>query len=383
MKKNTDAAVRASERRRTVRIIKYMMVLEKRAMRNKAYPGAGVVEIMMKMEAADRQRKRRAAERAERMAAAAGPSEKRAIERVIEAMYSMESSLGKRGTPGQRKRLGRKPSRSVREMRAAEAMARTGKKRGRKKLPPFNYRIVECRDGRGLRTVGRYRTAMDAGEAFRELRKRSAGVVFPCLTSGIGVRADIHYEYILIERSDGEQELLRNEYGKFVPQETDIDGWVILDKFRFTPEETFWVWGLSNRGKRKTFEWIYENIITAGLTERSDFKRVMVYRNKFLIRDDDGKLDMVICKTEGDAARFYSTLKAYARKKRMRQILFFGDCENRAEGAADIEEEIREMTGWTMRKVRMRSNTFYASSERILREIEEKRNASDLTFPLD
>lgn len=382
MKKNGEAVVRTGERKRTVRIIKYMMKLEKNATRNKSCPAGSLIKIMMRMEETDRQRERRAAERAERKRASAGPSEKKAIERVIEAMYSMEESLGKRGTPGQRKRLGRKPSRSVRERREAEAMTRAGKKRGRKKLPPFNFWIVECRDGRGLRTVGKYRSVADAGEAFRELRRRSAGVVFPCLTSGIGVRADIHYEYILIERSDGEQELLRNEYGKYVPQETDIDGWVILDKFRFTPEETFWVWGLSNRGKRKTFEWIYENIITAGLTEKSDFKRVMVYRNKFLIRDDDGRLDMVICKTEGDAARFYSTLKAYARKKRMRQILFFGDCENRAEGAADIEEEIREMTGWTMKKVRMRSNTFYASSERILREIEEKRNTSgEFDFP--
>lgn len=339
-------------------------------------PDMGVIRKMYRMEFNLRQRSRRAAARAARKGTVT-PAERRRTARVVAAMCSMEMSLGKRGTSGQRRKLGRKPSRSVRLRREMERMNRVRQRPGRKKLPPLVFRIVECRDGRGIKTVGRYRSVEDAGEAFAALRRKSADVVFPCLTSGIRVRADIHYEYVLIEKCGREQESLRNEYGKYVRQETDVDGWVILDKFRFTPEETFWVWGMDNRRERKTFEWIYENIITAGLSERTEFKRVMVYRNKFLIRDDDGNLDMVICKTDGDAARFYTTLMTYVRKRKMRQILFFGDCDRRAEGPERIEGEIQAMTGWPMKKVKMHSNTFYASSERLLREIEERRNMSE------
>ena len=66
---------------------------------------------------------------------------------------------------------------------------------------------------------------------------------------------------------------MRNEYGKLVEQNLNIDGWVVIDKYRYNIEETFWVWGYKNKNDRKTFLWIYENIILSNIISSYDFKR--------------------------------------------------------------------------------------------------------------
>ena len=47
-------------------------------------------------------------------------------------------------------------------------------------------------------------------------------------------------EYILIEKSDSQTSLLRNEYGKLVEQVVNKEGWAVIDKFRYKRESSKW-----------------------------------------------------------------------------------------------------------------------------------------------
>ena len=58
------------------------------------------------------------------------------------------------------------------------------KKRGRKKLPPFSYKIISCKNGKQNKLVGKYRYVEDAYEELNKLKEKSKNVIFPMFSSG-------------------------------------------------------------------------------------------------------------------------------------------------------------------------------------------------------
>ena len=153
--------------------------------------------------------------------------------------------------------------------------------------------------------------------------------------------------------------MLRNEYGKLVEQRTNIDGWIVLDKFRYQIEETFWVYGYDNRSDRKTFTWIYDNLLKNNIEYIYDYKRILIYKNKIVIKHDDGYIDLIFSKSPSDAIRFYNQLESWVKRDKIKQVLFIGDYSSISPKRKQLENEIMELTGWPRAKVQMKGTTKY------------------------
>lgn len=238
------------------------------------------------------------------------------------------------------------------------------KKRGNKKLPDFKYKIISCLNGKQNKFIGSYRTSDEAYDIFYKLQKENENIIFPVLMRGDEYLENSIDEYILIEKSDLEGNKLRNEYGKLVDQKLNIEGWIVIDKFRYKIEETFWVFGYNNRSDRKTILWIYENLIISNLEFIYDYKRILTYKNKVIIKHDNGTIDLIFTKSPTDAVRFYNKIEEWIKRDKIKQVLFIGDYSIISEKRTQLEKELMELTGWPKLKIQMKGTTHYMKNKK-------------------
>ena len=267
-----------------------------------------------------------------------------------EALYRIKH----RKKPGRKKKPGPKPKKKK----------KVAPKEPKVKLS-YNYKIISCRNGKQDMFIGKYKTIQDAYEHFNYLKDNN-NPTFPVLVTNSERMLNSINEYILIEKSDDANTFLRNEYGKLVEQKLNIPGWIVLDKFRYYKEETFGIFDYNVKSERKTFNWIYDNLLYDGIETKLDFKRVILYRNKIIFKDDNGYIDIVMCKCESDAVRFYNLLQEKVKKDKNKQILFLGDygiLGPHDETRNKLESEIQERTGWSLYKVRLRSTSKYITKK--------------------
>ena len=245
----------------------------------------------------------------------------------------------KRGPKKKRKYISRKP------------------KIDKRSLNIYDYKVVSCHNGRQNEYIGAYVKVEDAYGVVEQLLEDKKGIVFPARVQITDTIVNSRDEYLILEKNrygDKEAPLLRNEYGKLVKQETNSDTWIILDKFPYEVEETFWVYGYDPIRARKTFEWIYYNIIIGNIETSYDIKRVMLYKNKIIVKDDAGNLDIIFCKTMSDAIRFYNLLSDWVIQKKMKKHIFMlGNYSEIGDKRRSLEKELIEKTGWTIRKIQM------------------------------
>ena len=261
----------------------------------------------------------------------------------------------KKAKVGRKKKTGPKINWYKRRKAKLEKLKRANRDRGKQ---PFIFMIMLCRNGKKYYTVGKYRTSAEAYEAFKKQREISDAVVFPrSLRIDDKMESSID-ECIMIQKTDSGPTMLRNEYGKLVEHRTDLEGWEVVDKFKNNIEETFWVWGYDNRKDRKTFMWIYDEILIGEGFGAYEFRRIFTYRNKLFIRHDNGKLDMVICKSDTDAVRMYNEFQTLANDNKVKQLIFIGDRSEKCPETEKLENEIMAMTGWSIKKTRMNSTTY-------------------------
>lgn len=234
------------------------------------------------------------------------------------------------------------------------------KKRGRKPLPPFSYKIVSCKNGKQNKLIGKYRSVEDAYDVFNKLKESDKGVIFPRSSSGWDVLKSSIDEYVLVARDEKKDtSMLRNEYGVIVEHKTNKDGWIVLDKFRYSVEESFWVWGYSNKRDRKTFMWVFENLLLNAFVNAYEYKRVCTFKNKVIIKSDDGYMDIIFCKSMSDAVKFYNLLEKYTKKNKLKRVLFIGDFSKISKQRKKLEEELIEFTGLSKGKIQMKNNSFF------------------------
>ena len=265
-------------------------------------------------------------------------AEKKAQERLI-----------KKRKPGRPKKRGRKKKYYIK------------KKKLKPKAPrlPIRYKIVACRNGKQIDYIGKYTTSDDAYAKINELLKESEKVIIPSIMTHANTVSDVIYEYLILEKKtwNTENAMLRNEYGKLIEHKTTSENWVVLDKAKYNVEETFWVWGYHNKTERKTFDWIYNNILLQSVETKYDAVMVILYKNKVIIKNDREELEMIICKCVNDAVRVYNKMDEFVKRDKIKQIFFMGSYANRGERKAKLEEEIMELTGWSKYKVQMSSTS--------------------------
>lgn len=236
----------------------------------------------------------------------------------------------------------------------------------RRTLPPYLYKIVSCRNGVQNKFIGKYRNIEDAYEVFNKLKESDKNIIFPSMIIGLGALENAIDEYILIEKKENNDDitLLRNEYGKLVKQKTNLNNWHIIDKFQYKKEELFWVFGYNNRNDRKTFSWIYDNIVVNNINSPYDFKRIILFKNKIIIKDDNNNIDLILCKHYTDAVRFYNKLEEIIKSSKIKQILFSGDYSEHSDRRNKLIEELIKLTGWKRSRFYMKTNSFNKTNKK-------------------
>lgn len=241
--------------------------------------------------------------------------------------------------------------------RRKKMMEAEKKKSQPKKRLQWNYKIVACKNGKQIKYIGKYVSSEKAYEKINELLKTE--IIFPQKYTHRKTLDEARYEYLILCRKTGEIPMLRNEYGKMVEQITTSEIWDVFDKFKYDVEETFWVWGYNNLTDRKTFKWIYDNLLVGGIESQYDIIRVALYKNKIVFLHDNDFIDLINCKTADDAIRFYNLLEEYIKKDKVRQVFFVGSYNQAGDKKKWLEEKLIELTGWRKDKLQTSSTIFH------------------------
>lgn len=225
------------------------------------------------------------------------------------------------------------------------------------KMKKYDYKIVSVSNGRQDGYIGKYYSIEMAYKKLEELKKENSVVVFPKKYTNYTEIKGCEMEYLLLKKNrDGNlsNSMLRNEFGKLIEHVSSNLKWIIYDKCEKKVEETFWVYGFCPKTNRKTFKWIYDSLIKGGLKTNYDIERILIYKNKIIIKYDNKEMNIILCKNMSDAMRFYNLLKEWC--KRDRQIFFIGSYDDISEKRRVLEREIMDYTGWSKIKVQ-RSST--------------------------
>lgn len=246
------------------------------------------------------------------------------------------------------------------------------KKRGRSWQQPWDFKLVLCEFKKQDRVIGYFHNLIEVSTAVDYLKQQNETVVLPTKYTIVRKNKgedgksrkfkEYDSEYVILERVKGSESSntsrLRNEYGKIIEYTTTSKNWRIYDKFKRLKEETFWVYGYNPRTERKTFQWVYDELITDYLNYDSFLIiRICLYYNKVVIRYDADDLNFVICKNKSDAIRFYNKLKEIVdsgdkRKRRTSRIIFTGNVVNKTDTGRELVSQIHKKTGWDIKKIR-------------------------------
>jgi hypothetical protein len=221
--------------------------------------------------------------------------------------------------------------------------------RNKKKI----YSIILVNHGKQLETICSDTTEARIYKKFNELLKKNKEISFPIQYNNLKhVMVESKYELVIIkckEFGDKEVNKIRDEYGQFVNYVSSNEDWIVIDRANYDVEETFWVYGYHPKLQRKTFDWIFDNMIYKNAKNKYMFKSIQIYLNKILI-DCNEKLDIVICKNKKDAIRFYNQVEKLCIERKMKYVLLLGDIAH-SKYKSDWIDRIQRLTHWSRSKV--------------------------------
>ena len=267
--------------------------------------------------------------------------EKERKKREKEALRKKKLLEKKKRGPGRPKKRGPKKKKKY-----------ISKKPKIRKVRRCDFKIVATLNGKQKEFIGNYSTSEEAYVKFKELQKLNDDVIFSRKVINAGKLKESRDEYLILQKNrygDLKPGQLRNEFGKVVEQQTNSSVWEIYDKCERLVEETFWVYGKCPKTDRKTFKWIYENKIIANLINSYDIERVILYKNKLIIKHDELPMDIIICKNISDGIRLYNLLEEWCKKNK--QVFFLGSYNKVSDKRRQLETELIELTGWDKRKI--------------------------------
>ena len=215
------------------------------------------------------------------------------------------------------------------------------------------FSIYLMKNGKRVKFFGRKRFKNAALELYHDLlKKNNENVSFKqTVVKNYGKFVEHKYELVLVKKLTPEESnnvtLLRNNDGKFIENYlVDAPTHKILDKNEWLIEETFNVYGFDPQKERKTFDYIYNNIILKPQTNA--YSRLFIYNNK-LIHHYDDDFDMVRCKNTQQAVKLYDTIEKKIDKKKYPKHFFLW--ENLSGTSVEwVISEIQKKTGWTRNK---------------------------------
>lgn len=225
------------------------------------------------------------------------------------------------------------------------------------------YKVYIAMNGHCMKNgyLGQYKTLEEARGRVKELLAAEDEIYFEKTSKTYeDGTMDVAYEYVIFKDVRDEEPkptYLRNEFGKFVEHNVRYNGrnYEIIEKCKAKVEDDVWVFGYNPRSDRKTFAWIFNNVLNEGFTSSVDMKRIYLYHNKVVFCNDKNEIDIIICKTARDAARFYYTLQQYCKKG---PYLFMGVVTTKSALCKPLEKLLVEKTGWEIGKLRRNQHRF-------------------------
>ena len=170
---------------------------------------------------------------------------------------------------------------------------------------------------------------------------------------------DVKYELLLIKRNDEDENnvsLLRNEQGTFVENVAGgYDNYQIIEKHLWLVEETFYVYGYHPKTDRKTYDFIYKNLVVNSPDTPDEMKRVVILNNKLII-DYVTDFDFVMCKNHEEAKRLYNQIEKDVLNEKRKYIYFSGIIPQTLKDK--WVDKLIEKTGWARNKC-MKTNNSY------------------------
>lgn len=258
-------------------------------------------------------------------------------------------------TPSKKRKVGRPKKRGPKKKRIRKKIIKEVKPR-----PVIDFKIITTLNGKQTGYIGSYQTYTDAYQQLTELDRLNQTVIFPRKFLNNGEINTAKDEYLILERNrfgDKNDNLLRNEFGKFVEHRiTNNTKWIIRDKINRLVEETFWVYGYDPKKDRKTCTWIFDNMLIGNLVNTYDVIRILLYKNKVLIKYDELPMGMIMCKNKSDAIRLYNFISDKIRQNKIKQIVCVGAYNIVCDARRELEQAIMDLTGWDKRKIQRSTN---------------------------
>lgn len=219
------------------------------------------------------------------------------------------------------------------------------------------YHIITTNNGVQIKDIY---SAVDIKKAMEKMKllqeEYNKEIVFPVrFTSSRKEKTftECDYRLMLIKKKECDdvyEGKIKNEYGKYIDCVTSSDSWVFIDELPYFVEETFWVYGYNPKTDRKDYSFIRDKFLKYDRNDRHFFKEVVVYRNKVLVDSSDG-LEMIICKNHQDSVRMYNMMHDYCVSKKLKNILFAGDINEKSYSYGSWFGKIQKLTNWNRRKI--------------------------------
>jgi hypothetical protein len=218
------------------------------------------------------------------------------------------------------------------------------------------YRVIILKDGKYLSTILRCQKRSTAFIRYRKFKEENK-VLFPqkFINNVKGVKP-VEFEIVVVKNTEPDDKFrtVRNKLGKVYIEKPLFGIWTILDKDEYNFEETFWVYGMSNKkGQRPTIKEILKRL-TVGAYKKEMSKMVCVLYNKLLIYNEE-HFDMILCKNKSDAQRLQQEFYKASKANKIKSFIFIGTVRSK-KLIVDLYQMIMEKTGWNKKKVQRYTN---------------------------
>lgn len=254
-----------------------------------------------------------------------------------------------------KKKVGRPKKRGPKKKRIRRKIIKTYKER-----PVIDFKIISTLNGKQNGYIGCYKTYADAHNELYRLKENNKQVVFPRKYLNSGNVSNLRDEFLLLEKNrngDKNDGILRNEFGKLIEHKIiNNTNWIIRDKIQRCVEETFWIYGYDPKTERKNITWIFDNLLLNSIETPYDIIRILVYKNKLIIKYDNKPMSMIMCKNKSDCIRLYNFLSDKIRSEKIKQIMCIGAYNNISDNRRKIEKDIMDLTGWNKLKIQRSKN---------------------------
>lgn len=217
------------------------------------------------------------------------------------------------------------------------------------------YQLIILKNNECIKTISSHFSFGRAKLKFGNMMEENKKIIFPVQYLNVGKIEEVKYYLAIIQRkedgSSTNSTKLKNEYGMYVDHIiVDNDEWLMMEKEEYNFEETFWVYGYNPFFYRKTFIFIFNNLVLKYASNKYEFLNIHFYKNKLII-ESFSHTDMVLCKNREDAIRLYCLLDEYCKSFKMKNMMFSGDdCRNRISSVRVIDK-IENLTHWTRKKI--------------------------------